>query len=62
MNQREYAAQQAIASACLEGFEPDADFMDDWNSYVKEEITGNEMRQRIIAKALKNEKMKLQAA
>jgi hypothetical protein len=59
MSQREYAAKQAIASACIEGFEPDDEFLNNWNSFVKEEITGDEMRQCIIAMALKNEEMKL---
>ena len=59
MNEREYAAKQAIASACIEGVEPDSGSMADWDRFVKEEISGDEFTQRVVARALKNEETKL---
>ncbi|GHU32688.1 hypothetical protein AGMMS50256_23210 [Betaproteobacteria bacterium] len=59
MNQREYAAEQAIASACIEGFVPDAVSMADWDRFVKEEISGDELTRRVVSRALKNEEIKL---
>lgn len=62
MNKREYAAKQAIASACIEGFEPDAASMADLDEFVKEEISFDELKERVISRALKNEEIMLKHA
>jgi hypothetical protein len=58
MNKREFAAKQAIASVCIEGFEPNANFMDDWEKLVKEEIFIDEFSRRTHERALRNEEIK----
>ncbi|MDR3054704.1 MAG: hypothetical protein LBU53_04795 [Zoogloeaceae bacterium] len=59
MNEREYAAKQAIASACIEGFVPDSVTMADWDKFVKEEISFDEMKERVVSRALANEQIML---
>jgi hypothetical protein len=59
MNKREYAAEQAIASACIEGFVPDPVSMADWDKLVKEEITSEEFRRRVFARAVEDNEVML---
>ena len=62
MNEREYGAKQAIASACIEGFEPDPVSMADWDKLVREEITSEEFRRRVFARAVDDDEVVLRNA
>jgi hypothetical protein len=59
MKQREHAAQQALASARIEGFEPGNEFLQDLDRLVKGEISHEEMTRIINDRALKNEEKSL---
>jgi len=45
------AWEQALASSRIEGFEPDAEYLADVEKNIREEITGEEFREKNIALA-----------
>ena len=48
---RRMAWEQALASSRIEGFEPDAEYLADVEKNIREEITGEEFREKNIALA-----------
>ena len=49
--QRRWNFEQAIASARIEGFEPDAEFLAEVEAVIRGELTSDQLCERILSRA-----------
>jgi len=54
--QRQEAAKQALANVMIEGFEPDAEFMQLWDQFITGEISSEEYFAIVTQQALEEDR------